>query len=77
MEAEEEETRVAVRGIEPAPIEAAERPHHSTVQVDLPIFTIGPTLMFVKIGYVLAAFGAVIAMVCRTRCITRRDEILS
>src|SRR4051794_1287796 len=58
MDAEEEETRVAVRAAEPAT--APERPERSSVQVDIPIFTIGPTLMFIKIGYVLAAFGALL-----------------
>ena len=58
MDAEEEETRVAVRAADPEII--AERPERSSVQVDIPIFTIGPTLMFIKIGYVLAAFAALL-----------------
>ena len=58
MDAEEEETRVAIRAAEPEII--AERPERSSVQVDIPIFTIGPTLMFIKIGYVLAAFAALL-----------------
>ena len=61
MEAEEE-TRVAVRQEPPvaySPDRIEER-KHSTVQVDLPVFAIGPTLIFVKIGYALAAAGALI-----------------
>jgi len=60
IDAEEEETRVAVR-TETAPSSVEpERPKRNSVQVDLPIFTIGPTLMFVKIGYVLAAVAALL-----------------
>ncbi len=60
IEAEEEETRVAVRTETAASAAEPERPKRNSVQVDLPIFTIGPTLMFVKIGYVLAAVAALL-----------------
>jgi uncharacterized membrane protein YdbT with pleckstrin-like domain len=60
MEADDEETRVAVRAAESSTTDEPENRRHSSVQVDLPIFTIGPTLMFVKIGYVLAAVAALL-----------------
>ncbi|MGI8786524.1 MAG: PH domain-containing protein [Pyrinomonadaceae bacterium] len=47
----EEETRIA-RSIKSEPHEAEENEQQ--------IFSISPTLMFVKIGYVLAAFGALL-----------------
>lgn len=50
----EDETQVAVRGSsEPAVVTGV-----IESEAEEPIFTIGPTLIFVKIGYVLAAFGA-------------------
>ena len=45
----EDETRVAVRPAAEAAVVDGE-----------PIFSIGPTLMFVKVGYVLAAIGALL-----------------
>lgn len=60
IDAEEEETRVAVRTETATSAAEPERPKRNSVQVDLPIFTIGPTLMFVKIGYVLAAVAALL-----------------
>lgn len=51
--AAEEETRVAARGIEGATQSAVDRDGAE-------IFSIGPTLMFVKAGYVLAGIGAVL-----------------
>ena len=50
----EDETQVAVRSSsEPAVVRGV-----IEAEAEEPIFTIGPTLIFVKIGYVLAAFGA-------------------
>lgn len=54
LESEEEETRVAKRGIEEGIGETDERL----------IFSISPTLMFVKIGYGLAILGAILLVAC-------------
>src|SRR5688572_19018624 len=51
--AAEEETRVAARGIGASTPAAGDRDPAE-------IFSIGPTLMFVKVGYVLAGIGAVL-----------------
>lgn len=70
MEAEDE-TQVAVRRDAVAPIDLADshpnpdlRPKEpeapNASEPANPIFAIGPTLMFVKIGYVLAAVGALL-----------------
>jgi membrane protein YdbS with pleckstrin-like domain len=59
MEAEEE-TQVAVRRDETALGKIEETGTGSPVDSDGHIFTIGPTLMFVKIGYALAAIGALL-----------------
>lgn len=50
----EEETRVAQR----VKIQTNERPQSDDDDDERQIFSISPTLMFVKIGYALAAFGA-------------------
>ena len=50
----EDETQVAVRSSS----QPSETKGVIDTEPDEPIFTIGPTLIFVKIGYVLAAFGA-------------------
>ena len=49
----EDETRVAARNLPEGKVI-----DRSADENDESIFTIGPTLIFVKIGYVLAAFGA-------------------
>lgn len=59
--AEEVETRVAVRDAGPAarrPSEAEADSDHSAADAEAHIFSITPTLLFVKAGYVLAAIGA-------------------
>ena len=50
----EEETRVAQR----VKIQTNERPQSDDDDDERQIFSISPTLMFVKIGYALSAFGA-------------------
>lgn len=50
----EEETRVAVRGTSAAAIIGGE------AEPEAEIFSISPTMMFVKAGYVLAALGALL-----------------
>lgn len=63
LEKEDEETRVASRGrVEPvarqmkAPIERRPQPDEDESEAE--VFSISPTLLFVKIGYVLAAIAA-------------------
>lgn len=63
IEAPEEETRVAVRTVEPLVPDAANAPARRAqadddVGDEIEIFSISPTLMFVKAGYALAAIAA-------------------
>ena len=55
----EEETRVAVKRTDPAPLAGEDATHEDETR----IFSISPTLMFVKAGYVLAALGALLLVV--------------
>lgn len=61
----EEETRVAIRSGSPAMEKGyADRPEHGRVMPgdEAEIFSISPTLMFIKAGYVLAAIGALLVV---------------
>jgi uncharacterized membrane protein YdbT with pleckstrin-like domain len=52
----EEETRIA----RPARTEKIDKNETADVDVEKQVFSISPTLMFVKIGYVLTVFGALL-----------------
>lgn len=67
LEAEEEETRIA-RPVKIEPDEA------TTTDIEKKIFSVSPTLMFVKIGYALAAFGGLL-LVALISIISRSPQI--
>jgi uncharacterized membrane protein YdbT with pleckstrin-like domain len=64
---EEEETRVALR---PSAIAAKIGGDADTDATEAEIFVISPTLMFVKVGYVLAALGALLLVAIFSAFIT-------
>jgi len=69
LEAEEEETRIA----RPVKIEPDENAASET-DIEKKIFSLSPTLMFVKIGYALAAFGGLF-LVALISIISRSPQI--